>query len=246
MRPLIGITCDTYVKGPHRYHSAGEKYCQAILDCTDGLPVLIPALNADHHDYLDRLDGLLLTGGYSNIQRHHYGLDAAPDGEIEDPQRDRQDLSLIPAALKRGMPLFGICRGHQALNVALGGTLHPRVHELEGKQDHRENPDDPLEVQYGPAHPVLVSKGSQLASITGTDSFMVNSVHGQAIDRLADGLTIEAVAEDDTIEAISVKDSPNFAMAFQWHPEYCAKDNEISVKLYEAFNQSVLKYMTQK
>lgn len=241
MKPVVAIMCDTTTYGPHRYHQAGDKYVQALVRCADVTPVLIPALEEPiaTDAILGLADGMLFTGGYSNIQRHHYGDAPAPAGEHEDPNRDKNTLPLVRAVLEAGMPMFGICRGLQELNVSLGGTLYPRVHEIEGRMDHRENKDDPVEVQYGPAHSVTVTKGGVLEGIVGEHEFMVNTVHGQAIRDLAPALRVEAVAPDTTIEAVSVEGAKNFALAVQWHPEWKAWENTQSTKLFRAFGDAV-------
>lgn len=247
MKPIIGMVCDTYVKGPHLYHSAGHKYVDAVVRVADCIPFLIPAIDGQMHPrhFLEHVDGLLLTGGYANIQRHHYGLSHAPKGEIEDPRRDAQNLAMIPAALDMGLPMFGICRGFQELNVALGGTLHPLLHEVDGRIDHRENPDDPVEVQYGPAHSVTVAAGGMLHSIVNETEFMVNTVHGQGVDRLADDLVLEAEADDGTAEAVSVANASGFALAVQWHPEWQAHKNPQSTRLFQSFGKAARQWQAQ-
>lgn len=244
MKPIIAITCDTKQVGLHLFHQVGDKYIEAISELTGALPLLLPALDTpiDIDDILSTVDGILFTGAYANIQRELYGLAPAPDDEPQDLQRDKNTLPLIKAAVEAGVPIFGICRGFQEMNVAYGGTLHPRVHDIEGRMDHREDTSASLEVQYGPAHSIAVKDGGQLAAITGETSFDVNSVHGQGIDRLADGLELEAQAEDGTIEAVSVKDSKTFALAVQWHPEWQASSNKQSSKLFHSFGQAVLSH----
>lgn len=248
MKPIIAITCDTKQVGLHLFHQAGDKYIEAISKLTGALPLLLPALDnpIDIEDILSTVDGILFTGAYANIQRELYGLAPAPDDEPQDLQRDKNTLPLIMAAIDAGVPVFGICRGFQEMNVAFGGTLHPRIHEIDDRMDHREKSDDPIEVQYGPAHKVSTVEGGMLANITGKSSFDVNSVHGQGIDRLADALTIEATADDDTIEAISVKGSKAFALAVQWHPEWQAATNEQSSKLFRSFGDAVRSYKDNK
>ncbi|WP_417450230.1 gamma-glutamyl-gamma-aminobutyrate hydrolase family protein [Kordiimonas sp.] len=241
MKPVVAIVCDTALHGPHRYHQVGDKYVQALVRCADVTPVLFPALEKPiaTEAILGLADGILFTGGYSNIQRHHYGEAPAPESENEDPHRDKNTLPLVRAVLDAGIPMFGICRGLQELNVSLGGTLYPRVHEIEGRMDHREDKNDPVEVQYGPAHRVAVTPGGVLADILGGADFMVNTVHGQAIRDLAPGLKVEAMAPDTTIEAVSVEDAKNFALAVQWHPEWKAWENKQSTKLFRAFGDAV-------
>lgn len=246
MKPVIGVICETARHGLHMYHQSGDKYVQAVARSADCVPLLIPAMT-DHilpQDFLGRLDGLLLTGGYSNVERTRYGMAPAPAGEHEDPARDALSFGLIPAALEAGLPLFGICRGFQELNVALGGTLHPRLQEVDGRFDHRENTEDPVDVQYGPAHSVTLAEGGALHQIIGESEFMVNSVHGQGIDRLADDLAVEAEADDATIEAVTVSEALGFALAVQWHPEWQSWTNPQSHRLFQAFGDAARHYQS--
>lgn len=204
---------------------------------------------ADHfqpQEYLHRLDGIMLTGGYSNIERGRYGMSPAPASEHEDPARDALSLNLIPAVLDTGLPLFAICRGFQELNVTLGGTLHPRLQEVDGRFDHRENTEDPIDIQYGPAHSVTVAEGGALHQIIGESEFMVNSVHGQGINQIADRLIIEAEADDSTIEAVSVANTTGFSLAVQWHPEWQSWTNPQSHKLFQAFGSAARRYQSVK
>lgn len=248
MKPVIGIVCDISQQGLHQFHQAGDKYIRPIVTLSGCTPLLIPALPdiVAPNEILDHLDGLLLTGGYSNVAREKYGLHPAPQGEKEDHARDANNIGLIPIAIKRGLPLFGICRGFQELNVALGGTLHPRLQEVDGRFDHRENPQDPIEVQYGPAHSVTAAENGLLHRITGDREFMVNTVHGQGIDLIADDLTLEAEADDGTIEAVSVTNSKGFALAVQWHPEWRAQENPQSLRLFQAFGLAAQHYQLKK
>lgn len=157
---------------------------------------------------------MLFTGAYANVQRQLYGLPAAPEGEIEDPLRDQNVLPMIRATLDRGIPMLGICRGFQELNVVFGGTLFPRVHEIEGRMDHRENPEDPIEVQYGPAHNVTPTQGGLLADLLGAEPFDVNSIHMQGVDRVGEGLVVEALANDGTVEALSVAEAKDLLLRY--------------------------------
>ena len=248
MKPVVAIVCDTHKVGPHVMHQAGDKYVQAIRRCSDVTPILIPSLDTpiETNEILNLADGVLLTGGYSNIERHHYGEPSAPADENQDPCRDKNTLGLIPAVLQAGIPLLGICRGLQELNVALGGSLYSRVAEIEGRFDHSEDKNAPIEVQYGPAHSVSVTSGGLLESITKERSFMVNTVHGQAINRLADSLFVEALADDTTIEAVSLKDSKAFTLAVQWHPEWRAWENKQSAQIFKAFGEAARTFKCNK
>jgi putative glutamine amidotransferase len=141
-------------------------------------------------------------------------------------------------AVERGIPVFGICRGFQEMNVAFGGTLHQNLHEVPGFLDHRDDESQPLDIQYGPAHDVVLEKGGMLRELAGTDRIRVNSLHGQGVDQLSDKLVVEARAPDGVIEAFRVKNAPRFALAVQWHPEWKVMSNEFSRALFAAFGAS--------
>lgn len=219
---------------------AGEKYLKALVDGADALPLIVPVLAGlvDVDEVLSRCDGILLTGSPSNVEPHHYAGDSARNDTLHDPERDAMTLPLARRALEGGIPLFAVCRGFQELNVALGGTLHQHVHEVPGFHTHKEDPGDPLEVQYGPSHPVTLVAGGMLRRLSATDTVMVNSLHSQGVRRLADGVTVEAIADDGLVEAFSVDAAPAFALAVQWHPEWQVTSNPFSMKLFKAFGDA--------
>lgn len=247
-RPLVGISADRRVLDPHPFHVVGEKYITAIRDGADAVPFIIPALgdSVDGNDILAKVDGIFLTGSASNVEPQHYAGDASRMGTLHDSHRDETFLNLIPQALETGVPLLAVCRGFQELNVVLGGTLHQHVHEQPGYQDHRENKDDPLEVQYGPAHEVHLVESGLLRKLAGKDTVTVNSVHGQGAARLAKGVTVEAVANDGLVEAFRVDGSKAFALAVQWHPEWRVTENEFSMAIFAAFGDACRAYAAQK
>lgn len=247
-RPLVGISADRRVLDPHPFHVVGEKYITAIRDGADAVPFIIPALgdSVDGNDILAKVDGIFLTGSASNVEPQHYAGDASRTGTLHDSHRDETFLNLIPQALETGVPLLAVCRGFQELNVVLGGTLHQHVHEQPGYQDHRENKDDPLEVQYGPAHEVHLVESGLLRKLAGKDTVTVNSVHGQGAARLAKGVTVEAVANDGLVEAFRVDGSKAFALAVQWHPEWRVTENEFSMAIFAAFGDACRAYAAQK
>ena len=226
--------------GAHPFHMVGEKYARAVLDAAAAAPLLIPSL-ADElgfDELLQRLDGLLFTGSPSNVEPHRYeGAPSAP-GTLHDPARDATTLPLIRKAVGAGVPVFGICRGFQEMNVAFGGTLHQRLHEVPGHLDHRDDETQPLEVQYGPAHDVTLEPGGVLRSPAASDRIQVNSLHNQGIDRLGPELAVEARAPDGVIEAFRVRDAQRFALAVQWHPEWKVMSNPFSRALFAAFGQA--------
>jgi putative glutamine amidotransferase len=223
---------------------AGEKYLKALADAAEALPLIVPVLAdlVDVDELLSRCDGILLTGSPSNVEPQHYDGAASREGTLHDPARDALTLPLARRALERGIPLFAVCRGFQELNVALGGTLHQHVHEVPGFRTHKEDPGDPLEVQYGPAHPVTLVEGGLLRRLAGTDTVMVNSLHSQGIRRLAGGITVEALADDGLVEAFTVDEAPAFALAVQWHPEWQVNSNPFSMKLFKAFGDACREY----
>ncbi len=238
--PLIGIPADRRQLDPHPFHVVGEKYITAIRDGADALPFLIPALGntIDAEAVLRRVDGILLTGSPSNVEPHHYDGEPSKPGTLHDPHRDETTLPLIELALEKGVPLFAVCRGFQELNVVLGGTLHQNVHEVEGYRSHKENPDDPLDVQYGPSHEVHLVEGALLRNLAGTDTVTVNSVHSQGVARLAGGVSVEAVADDGLIEGFRVDGAKNFALAVQWHPEWNVTEDSFSIAIFKAFGDA--------
>jgi putative glutamine amidotransferase len=247
LRPLVGVTACLKENGRGGWHhTVGDKYVRAAIHAVGGLPVLIPAigpeLGADEQAtiealdrLLDTLDGVLLTGSPSNVEPHHYGGEQSRQGTAHDPARDATTLPLIRHSLDRGVPLFAICRGAQEVNVALGGTLHQLVHEVEGRRDHRSLKSSDIDVNYGPAHDIDIVDGGVLHRLLGERRVQVNSLHAQGVDRLAPRARLEAVAEDGQVEAFSVPDAPAFALALQWHPEHRALENPVSMKLFDAF-----------
>jgi len=240
--PLVGVICDREILGPHPFHIAGDKYIQALVSASHCLPVLIPALTDDFavNQLLATLDGILLTGGYSMVDPLHYQKQAAETGTKLDTFRDNTSLSLIAGAIEQGVPIFGICRGFQEMNVALGGSLHQKLHEQGKYIEHRENKELPLAQQYAGSHSVNLTSGGQLEKILKQKAIEVNSLHTQGVDRLAENLLIEAVSRDGLVEAVSVANSSSFAMAVQWHPEWQVQDNENSLKIFHAFGQACL------
>jgi len=227
--------------GPHPFHAVGEKYIAAVVQAADCLPLLIPVLETplDVTEILTRVDGIFFPGSPSNVEPQRYSGPASMPGTWHDPHRDATTLSLIPRAVASGIPVFGVCRGFQEMNVAMGGTLHQRLHEVEGLDDHREDKEQPLDVQYAPAHDVWLEPGSVLRMLAGgAERISVNSLHGQGVDRLAPDLAVEARAPDGLVEAFRVKSAPSFALAVQWHPEWKVMSNPFSKALFAEFGRA--------
>ena len=239
-RPLIGIPADRRMVGHHPFHMVGEKYARAILEAAAAVPLLIPSLAEElgFDELLKRLDGLLFTGSPSNVEPRRYQGPPSDPGTLHDPARDATTLPLIRKAVASGLPVLGICRGFQEMNVAFGGTLHQKLHEVAGHLDHRDDESQPLEVQYGPAHEVTLEPGGVLRRLIDAERIQVNSLHSQGIDRLGGELMVEARAPDGVIEAFRVRDARAFALAVQWHPEWKAMANPFSRALFAAFGEA--------
>ncbi|MDP2244840.1 gamma-glutamyl-gamma-aminobutyrate hydrolase family protein [Pseudomonas sp.] len=246
--PLIGVTACSKQVGLHLHHITGDKYVRAVAIGAGGLPLIIPALGEliDQATLLDNLHGLLFTGSPTNIEPHQYSGSASAAGTPHDPERDRTTLPLIRRAIEAGVPVLGICRGFQEMNVAFGGTLHQKVHEVPGMLDHREQAAESLDVQYAPRHPLRVQPGGILAGLGLPSEIAVNSIHGQGVERLAPGLRVEALAPDGLIEAFSVIEAKSFALGVQWHPEWQVRSNPNYLAIFQAFGEACRKRAGQR
>lgn len=239
-KPLVGVPADRRIVDPHPFHMVGEKYLDALIKGSEALPLITPVMpgGVDIDALLQQFDGIFLTGSYSNVEPHHYNGSPSEDGTLHDPHRDAVTLPLAKRALETGVPLLAVCRGFQELNVALGGTLHQKVHEVAGYHNHLENKDDPLDKQYGPSHPVNLADGGLLRQLAGSDAVMVNSLHAQGVAKLAPGVSVEAIADDGLIEAFQIDSGPAFALAVQWHPEWRVMENDFSRAIFKAFGDA--------
>lgn len=246
-KPVIAVPACRRIIDPHPFHIVGEKYLTALTDAADALPWVVPALGEDRLDeMLERADGVFLTGSPSNVEPHHYGGDESRPGTLHDPERDATTLPLVRRALAADIPLLAVCRGYQEVNVVLGGTLHQHVEEVVGYHDHRENPDDPIDVQYGVAHEVTLVEGGMLRQLVGTATVTVNSLHAQGVARLAEGVTVEAIADDGLVEAFRIDDHETFALAVQWHPEWKPAQDALSSALFRAFGDACRAFAAER
>jgi putative glutamine amidotransferase len=246
LRSLVGVSACLKENGRGGWHhTVGNKYIEAVIHAIGALPVMIPAFGPEIGDnavietldrLIDSLDGVLLTGSPSNVEPHHYDGEESRPGTAHDAARDATTLPLIRHSIDRGVPLIAICRGAQEVNVALGGSLHQLVHEVEGRRDHRSPKASTADVNYAPAHDVDIVEGGLLHRLIGERRVRVNSLHAQGVDKLAPRARVEAYADDGQIEAFSVPDAPAFALALQWHPEHRALENPVSMKLFDAFS----------
>ena len=241
-KPIVLVPACNKPLGEHPFHVAGKKYVDAVR-LAGAQPLIVPtALPEELDALLDLADGVLLTGSASNVHPSHFDEAVRDETLPLDPARGAWTLPLIPKVLARGMPLFAICRGTQEANVALGGSLHQAVQEVDPYDDHRASSGQPADVQYGPAHDVEVVPGGLLSQIVEQRRFAVNSVHGQAVNRLAPGLRVEARAPDGLVEAFSVAEAKGFNLCVQWHPEWQAAGNPVSMQMLQAFGRACRDY----
>jgi putative glutamine amidotransferase len=241
-RPVIGVAgSHLMAEGTYAVQAAGMRNLEAVAEAADCLPIVVPGMPEAFEipELLDLCDGFLLTGGRANVHPSHYGHEETEKHGTFDPGRDDVTLALAPAALERGKPVFGLCRGIQEMNVAFGGTLHPEIRELPGKMNHRmpKGETDP-EVIFRKRHKVKLTPGGEFARLLGVEEIVTNSLHGQAIIEWGERIVVEGVAEDGVIEAISVRDAPTFALGVQWHAEYEATADPVSRALFNAFGEA--------
>ena len=230
---------------PGGYTVLADRYAAAV--CELGLqPVLFPMAGAAHVPALLQLvDGVLLTGSPSNIDAARFGA-VALETDLLDPRRDGLTMALVPAAVATATPLFGVCRGLQEMNVALGGSLYQRLHTEQGLMDHREPESDDLERQFAERHEVLLAPGSAFAQWAGGTRAQVNSLHGQGIRKLGSGLVAEAHAPDGLVEGVRVAHAASFAFGVQWHPEWRHALHPFYARTLEAFAQACREHMRRR
>lgn len=247
-KPVVLMSMGTQERKGHAYQVMTHKYITPLAEIAGCVPVLAPSCCGvdDIDQYLSMVDGVYLTGAGSNIDPALYGQKNKTPSKGQDKERDLFDIPLIRAALKRGLPLFAICRGMQEINVALGGTIHQKAYEVPGLNDHREDSNDPVAVQYADSHTVQALPGSWFAELMGDAAFPVNSLHGQALDQLGEGVEALAHAEDGLVEAIHLPGVEQFTLAVQWHPEWQAAQNPHSVKIFKAFGDACREYAAQR
>jgi putative glutamine amidotransferase len=254
-RPVIGVIGNAYtVEKRWSAQLVGEQNMRAVLGVADALPLMFagsPGLT-NVADLLAVVDGILLTGAKANVHPTRFNTPSHPRYEPYDEERDAVALPLIEACVALGVPLFGICRGFQEMNVAFGGSLHPEIRELAGRINHRatrlddgEFHPDP-EVIFGDRHEVRLVRGGFIEQLLGHEIIRVNSLHGQGILDLGERVVVEGVAEDGTIEAIRIAEAPGFALGVQWHAEHGSKSSDINRVLFQSFGDAARDYHGRK
>jgi putative glutamine amidotransferase len=240
-QPVVAIVADRFERQKHAAHAVLEGYVRALARVAHVLPLIVPAHaeGIDAETLISSIDGFLLAGSPSNVAAERYGASPLPVSTLVDPARDAVSLSLLPKVLEAGVPFLGICRGFQELNVALGGSLERAVHDQPGRLDHREGDHDrPVERWYDDCHAIEIVPEGRLAQLAGQTTVMVNSLHHQGIDRLGEGLRVEATAPDGLIEAISVKWAAQFTLGVQWHPEMRVDDSALARAIFTGFGDA--------
>ncbi len=250
-KPVIGVIGNSYkIEDRFLMQGAGVKSLRAVADVTGAMPLMFAACPdiTDTDALLDCVDGIVLTGGRANVHPRHYGEEPTEKHAPFDEDRDVLALNLIRVCVEEGIPILGLCRGFQEMNVAFGGTLHPEIRELPGRMNHRmlrlangEMHPDP-DVLFAERHDVHLTPDGVFAKIFGAQTVHVNSLHGQGIMRTGDRIIVEGVADDETIEAIRIADAPGFALGVQWHAEYNPQTNNVNGALFHAFGDAVRRY----
>lgn len=240
-RPVVGIIGnESIVNDSYRVQAVGLMNCQAVAEVAGCMPLVIPSdpRYVSVPDLLEACDAFLLTGGRPNVHPSEYGEEETPAHGAFDRNRDSITLPLVRACVERGQPFFGICRGFQEVNVAMGGSLYPEIRDLPGRMNHRMPPDGTIEEKFGLRHIVKLVPDGAFARVFGRDEVMTNSLHGQGIARAGSRIVIEGTAPDGTPEAIRVADAPGFTLSVQWHPEYNAAADPVSRPLFAAFGEA--------
>ncbi len=251
-KPVVGVIGNSYlIESRFTAQICGERNLRAVADVADALPLMF-AGSPDITDIgalLGVIDGVLLTGARANVHPTHFGTEPHPAHEPYDQRRDAMALTLIQICVARGIPVFGICRGLQEMNVAFGGTLHPEIREIPGRMNHRmprlptgEIHPDP-NVVFADRHDVSLVPGGTFARLLGQETIRVNSLHGQGILDLGERVVVEGMAEDGTIEAIRIADATGFALGVQWHAEYDPQRNPVNRALFQAFGAALQAHM---
>ncbi len=247
-RPVVGIIGNAQtVNETYRTHSGGRMNSTAVAEVSGCLPLIVPAdpTLVAVSDLIEACDGFLFTGGRPNVHPNEYGEEETPAHGAFDRDRDRVTLPLIRALIERGQPFLGVCRGFQEVNVALGGTLYPEIRELPGRMNHRMPPDGTLEEKFALRHAVTFTEGGPFHRLMGATQVMTNTLHGQGIKTPGRGVVIDGFAPDGTPEATYIEGATGFALSVQWHPEYNASADPVSVKLFGAFGDACRAWQTR-
>lgn len=248
-RPVIGVIGNHHlINDEYPAHAAGTMNTRAVAEVAGALPLIVAAdpQLVEVGDLMEVCDGFLFTGGRPNVHPQNYGTEATEAHGAFDEGRDAVALPLIRACVERGQPILGLCRGFQEVNVAMGGSLHPEIRDLPGRDNHRMPPDGTLEEKFAPRHVVTLTEGGPFHEILGSTEVMTNTLHGQGIDRPGARIVIDGWAPDGTPEAAWIRDAPGFSLAVQWHPEWNAAQDPVSRPLFQAFGRAAADWAAER
>ncbi len=240
-KPVIGIIGNLHlINEEYEVQAAGRMNAQAVADVCEAVPMIVPADPelVQVSDLLDVCDGFLLTGARPNVHPEEYGEEETEAHGTFDRARDKLVLELVRACVDRGQPFFGVCRGFQEVNVAMGGTLYPEIRDLPGRMNHRMPPDGTIEEKFALRHEVKFTEDGPFHQLLGDMEVMTNTLHGQGIKVPGPRVVVDGFAPDGTPEAIYIKDAPGFSLSVQWHPEYQAAHDDTSSRLFGAFGRA--------
>ena len=254
-KPVVGIIGNHYLLHDRfDIQMTGMSNINAVDKVCNALPLMFagnPAVT-DMAALFDTVDGILLTGASANVHPENFNTDAHESYEPYDRDRDAAALELVRSCVERSVPLLGICRGFQEMNVAYGGTLHPEIRDVPGRMNHRmprlDNGDihPDLEVVFADRHEVVLTSDGTFEKLYGCSTIRVNSLHGQAVLQPGERIVIEGVAEDSTIEAIRIEGAAGFALGVQWHAEHDCANNTTNRVVFEAFGKAVRDYQSTR
>ena len=238
-RPVLGVIACNRMVGTESAQAVMDRYIRAAMTYADVAALIVPSLPdlMTAAEVAPRLDGILLTGSPSNVATKRYGEDGG-DGPFDDA-RDEIALSMVDRMIDAQKPVFGICRGFQEINVALGGTLRRDTSESDELIRHHAPDGVAFDAMFSHRHPVEIAQGGILAAAYAKSAMDVNSVHYQGIGKLAEGLSVEALAPDGLVEAYSSRPNGAPLLAVQWHPEWGTENDPDSQTYFHLLGKAL-------
>jgi putative glutamine amidotransferase len=240
-RPIVGIIGNSdFLHGDYPVFTSGRMNVDAVANVSGCVPFVVPTdpSMVSVEELMTTCDGFVLTGGRPNVHPSEYGETETEAHGAFDRGRDEITLPLVRACVERGQPFFGICRGFQEVNVAMGGTLYPEIRDLPGRDNHRMPPDGTPEEKFALRHDVTFTEGGVFHKLLGALIVKTNTLHGQGIKEAGPRVVVDGYAPDGTPEAIYIKDAAGFTLSVQWHPEWRAGLDPVSRPMFQAFGNA--------